>query len=266
MTARRTNRQDPHNRGSGAGRTGKNDAGAGAVMLGVGGLALLVVALVKAGNWYDGWQQIAQLDPELAERRMLRAARGVLSVLSLAVAAAGAGVGIQGWRSMQSGRFPPSPGRPASLTGDDARRFGAALLGLSVFGALAVIASTWLVGWGLAERAVVKQIHQVHEQSIAAQQPYMIPAPPSAQNVVDDPVQSEADDLRDQLLLHCMPDDRELCSAAIKSKLRRWLWERLSDGATCADLANELSVPQPGIEPWCGQFKRQLKRAGSENL
>ena len=92
---------------------------------------------------------------------------------------------------------------------------------------------------------------------MAAAQPYMIPAPVAAKRVAD-PLQEQIDELRDQLLLHCMPEERSQCDAAVKNRLRNWLRTRLADGAKCADLAAELTVPPAGIEPWCGVLSRQL--------
>lgn len=236
----------------------------GAVLLGVGVLGLFVAALFKLGGWYDGWQQVAQLDPELAERTMLRSLRSALGLLSLAIGLVGTGVGVIGWRTMQARRFPPSSQRSASRTGDDAVALGRMLLGSAVFGTAAVVLATWLVGVGLGKRAVAEKM-----ESVAASKRQLEPYEIRTQRPGSDGIKTQADvdveDLRQSVLLHCMPEDRTLCSATIKAKLKRWLGGRLSDGATCEDLATELTVPVAGIQPWCGDLAKRLSPKSDDN-
>ena len=192
---------------------------------------------------------------------MLRSIRSGLALLSLAIGLAGAGVGLQGWRAMAVGRFPPNPGRKASLTGEEARKFGRLLLSLAVFGSVGVIAATWLVGIGIGKRAVANKMAEAKQQPL---QPYEVKVTPPPNRRPAQRAEDERESLREAVLLNCMPTDRTLCTGAIKARLQSHLAARLRDGSDCATIASDLTVPEEGIQPWCSDAARQLSGGGDK--
>ncbi|GEM_PF-3535134 len=226
------------------------DGGSSSLMLGIGMFAFAVVVAVKTGAWYADWRELATIDAALANRQMLRAVRTVMSAVSLVVLTGGAIVAWRGWQTVQAQRYPPHASKGASSVGDDAVRFGWMLIGLAGFGAVGLVTATWLIGEKISAPAVAEKVASLRQEAADTPQPYVV-----ATGQRRDPTEVSGgdaeEDLRDVVLLHCMPGNRTDCTPRRQAKIERWLYNGVRAGRSCATLARELGVPEPGVQPWC---------------